>query len=138
MVCLVKLNIDMKDAYVEKFSAVLDEIHTFRVYPQVKIYVSVLLADHVEKTDFFVEPFGLRYMSITTPTSAKELGDNCLVVAGIFPGFRGMSDRYYVEIGSGSYSAAASVTGSKIFDSLAENFDLFRDGLRQISPPKFI
>jgi len=128
----------MKDVYVEKFSAVLDEIHTFRVYPQIKVYVSVLLADHVEKTDFFVEPFGLRYMSITTTTAAKELGDSCLVMAGIFPGYRGMPESYYIDIGSGSYSAAASATGSEIFGRLAENFDMFSDGLRQISPPIFL
>lgn len=128
----------MKDVYVEKFSAVLDSVHTFRVYPKIKVYMSVLLADHVEKTDFFVEPFGLRYMSLTSSSTAKELGDNCLVIAGIFPGYRCMPNRYYVEIGSGSYSMAANETGSEIFGSLAENFDIFCEGLRQLSPPTFL
>jgi hypothetical protein len=128
----------MRDIYIEAFSAVLDEIHTFQVYPIVKVYISVLLAVHVEKTDFFTKPFGLRYMDITTPTSAKELGDSCLVMAGIFPGYRGMPDRYYVEIGSGSYGAAASATGSEIFGSLAENFDELCKGLQQICPPRYL
>ena len=128
----------MKDIYVEKFSAVLEEIHTFRAYPIVKVYVSVLLAEHVEKTDFFSEPFGMRYMNIQKSYNAKELGDNCLVIAGIFPGYRGMPDNYYVDIGSGSYSAAAHATGSRVFAQLAENFDFIRAGLQEIHPPTFL
>jgi len=128
----------MKDVYVEKFSAVLEEIHTFRVYPKIKVYTSVLLADHVEKTNFFSEPFGLRYMDLQTSTNAKELGDNCLMISGIFPGYRGMPTDYYVEIGAGSYGMAASATGSEIFSQLAENFDRFRFGLQQIRPPRFL
>lgn len=128
----------MKDVYVEKFSAVLNEIDTFRVRPVVKTYVSVLLADHVEKTDFFSEPFGLRYMDLKNCYNAKELGDNCLVMAGIFPGFRGMPDRYYIEIGSGSYGVAASVTGSEIFGSLSREFEVLCEGLRHIRPKRYL
>lgn len=128
----------MKDVYVEKFSAVLDEIDTFRARPMVKVYVSVLLADHVEKTNFFSEPFGLRYMDLKNCHNAKELGDNCLVIAGIFPGFRRMPDRYYIEIGSGSYGMAASVTGSVIFRSLSRDFGVFCEGLQQIRPKRYL
>jgi len=128
----------MKDVYVEKFSAVLKEIHTFRVRPKMKIYVSVLLADHVERTDFFTKPVGLRYMDLQTSTNAKELGDNCLVIAGIFPGLRGMPTDYYIEIGSGSYAAAASVTGSEIFETLAQDFGVLCEGLQQIRPPRYL
>lgn len=127
----------MKDVYVEKFSAVLDEIETFRLRPMMKIYVSVLLADHVERTDFFAKPVGLRYMDLKTSTNAKELGDNCLVIAGIFPGYRGMPTEYYVEIGSGSYGLAANVTGSEIFENLAQEFGVLCEGLQQIRPPRY-
>jgi len=128
----------MKDIYVEKFSAVLDEIHTFKDCPRTKIYVSCLLADHVERTGFFTEPVGLRYMDLQTSTHAKELGDNCLVLVGIFPGYRGMPDDYYIEIGRGSYGMAASVTGSDVFEILARDFDIIRRGLNQLRPPTFL
>lgn len=130
----------MKDVYVEKFSAVLDDIYEFRAHPEIKTYASVLLADHVEKTDFFTEPFGLRYMDLRTSTNAKELGDNCLVIAGVFPEYgqsRGLTVEYFSQIGIGSYDTAATVTGSEIFALLAERFDHFRFGLQQIRPRQY-
>lgn len=128
----------MKDIYIEKFSAVLNEIHEFKVRPKTKLYVSCLLADHVEKTGFFSEPVGLRYMDLNTSHSAKELGDNCLVLVGIFPGYRGMPNNYYIEIGRGSYGMAASMTGSEIFDRLSKDFEIIQSGLNQLRPPTFL
>ena len=125
----------MKDVYFQKFSVVLDEVSQGRLPPPIHSYMASLLADHVEKTDFFSEPVALRYMSIKGSMTAKELGDNCLVIAGIFPGFRGMSDNYYVNIGAGSYSAAAAYTGSQIFKALACDFDEYRAVLNRIRPP---
>ena len=106
--------------------------------PMMKIYVSSLLADHVEKTHFFSEPFGLRYMDLQTSSAAKELGDNCLIIVGVFPGYRGMSDEYYSGIGAGSYSMAAHHTGSEIFESLAIHFNQVRLVLNQLKPPTFL
>jgi len=131
----------MKDVYVDKFSALINETSErtgLRFDPMIQTYVSVLLADHVERTDFFSQPFGLRYMDLQTSTNAKELGDNCLVLVGVFPGYRGMSSDYYVQIGSGSYGMAASATGSMVFETLARDFDSLRELLNQLSPPTFL
>lgn len=130
----------MKDVYVEKFSQVLDDISmqtgTY-LSPYIHSYLSSLLADHVEKTKFFVEPFAFRYMSLNNSTSAKELGDNCLILVGVFPGYRGMNNDYYVNIGAGSYGVAASATGSEIFDTLSKDFDNLRGFLNYIRPHRY-
>jgi hypothetical protein len=128
----------MKDVYFQKFSVVLDEVSHGTLPPPIHSYMASLLAEHVEKTDFFSEPVALRYMSIKGSMTAKELGDNCLVIAGIFPGFRGMSDDYYVSIGAGSYGVAATYTGSAIFKSLACDFDEYRAVLNRIRPPSIL
>lgn len=127
----------MNDIYVEKFTAVLNEVGGDMPLI-IKHYVSCLLADHVEKTNFFSEPFGLRYMELQGSIAAKELADNCLVIAGIFSGYRGMSDNYYENIGISSYSIAATFTGSIIFESLARDFSHIRLTLNQIRPKTFL
>jgi hypothetical protein len=131
----------MKDVYYEKFLEVLEDTwkrNDYYLPLEMRSYTASLLAAHVDKTNFFSEPFGLRYMDIQTSTNAKELGDNCLVIAGIFPGYRSMPDRYYIEIGVGSYSVAADATGSVMFGMMSDNFETVVDGLRQLSPPTLL
>jgi hypothetical protein len=127
----------MKDIYVEKFTAVLNEVGG-NMPLILKHYVSCLLAEHVEKTNFFSEPFGARYMDLQGSVAAKELADNCLVIVGIFSGYRGMSDSYYENIGISSYSIAATFTGSIVFKSLARDFNYIRLTLNQIQPKTFL
>lgn len=131
----------MKDIYVEKFTQVIEETWLEAgIYAphMLRLYVAGVLADHVERTDFFSEPFGIRYMQIDNAWSAKDLGDNCLVLVGMFPGYRGMDDAYYTRIGQGAYSAAAAATQSLIFDLMSDNFDTMRIGLNQLRPPTFL
>lgn len=135
-----QLNIVMKDIYVDKFSALIDETSQrtgLHFDPMIQGYVSVMLANYVEKTQFFSEPFGTRYMNIQNSTNAKELGDSCLVLVGFFSGYRGMSDHYYSEIGAGSYYVAANATGSEIFKTMAHDFYDLRELLKGVHPPKF-
>ena len=127
----------MKDIYVDKFSALIDETsHRIGLHfdPMIQGYVSVLLANYIDKTDFFSAPFGLRYMDLKRHYNAKELGDDCLVMVGFFSGYRGMSDHYYAEIGSGSYYVAANATGSNIFDTMAREFTELSELLNNIRP----
>jgi hypothetical protein len=130
----------MKDVYVDKFSSLIQETSgrtgTY-LPPTIEIYLTYLLASHVERTDFFQDPVALRYMQLSSHHSAKDLGDNCLVIAGIFSGLRGMDDSYYVNIGRGSYLTAAAATGSEILDRLARDFVEYKHFLNQITPPRY-
>lgn len=100
--------------------------------------MSALLADHIDKTNFFADPVALRYMALDNSIRAKELGDNCLVIAGMFSGYRGMSDDYYVQIGSGSYYVAANATGSEVFQTLARDFEELKLVLNSIRPTQYL
>lgn len=130
----------MKDVYVDKFSSLIQETSgrtgTY-LPPKIESYLTYLLASHVERTDFFREPVALRYMQLTSQHSAKDLGDNCLVIAGFFSGLRGMTDDYYIAIGRGSYHVAADATGSEIFERLAADFVEYKQFLNQIAPPRY-
>ena len=130
----------MNDAYVDKFSLLIQETsqRTGTYLPhKIESYLTYLLASHVERADFFRDPVALRYMSLSSHHSAKDLGDNCLVIAGIFSGLRGMDDSYYVNIGRGSYHVAADATGSEIFERLADDFVEYKRFLNQIGPPRY-
>lgn len=131
----------MKDIYVEKFTQVIEQTWSksgLEIPHMLQLYVAAVLADHVERTDFFSKPMGIRYMQIDNTWAAKDLGDNCLVLVGLFPGYRGMNDSYYAQIGAGAYATAASATRSEIFDAMSSNFNNIRFGLNQLRPPTFL
>lgn len=131
----------MKDVYVDKFLTLIQETSCktgTTVHPHLEVYVSYLLAAHITRTDFFTEPVALRYMSLNSRLGAKDLGDNCLIIAGIFSGFRNLNDEYYVAIGSDAYRVAASYTGSEIFKNLAVDFGQIKSLLNNIHPPRYI
>ena len=127
----------MKDIYVEKFSEVIETTQRRTGYPvswQMKSYLSYLLADHVERTDFWSESVALRYLALEAHHrhSAKDLADNCLVLTGIFPEFgnrRGLNVDYYAEIGAASYGIAADATGSAILAELHVEFYTLTENL---------
>jgi hypothetical protein len=83
----------------------------------------MLLAHHVERP--FFEPdssFAEKYLQLKTNRTAKELGDTCLFVSGVFPTYgrrKGLRKSYYTNIGISSYSQIQS----ELFSELASHFD---------------
>jgi len=62
--------------------------------------------------------------------SAKELGDTCLFVTGVFPTYgcrKGLNIKYYSNIGKSSYSMASEYLNIDLFDNLSKHFDILRD-----------
>lgn len=95
-------------------------------------YVVMLLATHMEKPDFLPNhSFTKAYLSIDKHSSsgAKQLGDTCLFVTGVFPNYgqhKGIDISYYTNIGKGSYAAAARVLNVSLFEALSKHFDVLR------------
>ena len=118
----------MNDAYTSALFDVVKETSIKRGYdlPEpIEAYVVMLLASHVDKTDFLPETFAESFLTIKTTTEAKELGDTCLFVAGVFPTIgtrKGLSRRYYQDIGSTSYEMASDMN-SNLFPVLARHFN---------------
>ena len=123
----------MNDAYTTALFDVVKESSATRGYdlPEpIEAYVVMLLASHVEKPDFLPETFGTTFMQLKTSNQAKELGDTCLFVAGVFPSIgerKGLKRRYYQDIGSSSYEMVAGARHPELFNTLATHFDFLSE-----------
>ena len=123
----------MNDAYTTALFDVVKESSATRGYdlPEpIEAYVVMLLASHVEKPDFLPETFGTTFMQLKTSNQAKELGDTCLFVAGVFPSIgerKGLKRRYYQDIGSSSYEMVAGARHPELFNALATHFNFLSE-----------
>ena len=118
----------MNDAYRTALFDVVKETSEREGYElpeNIEAYVVMLLATHVDKTNFLPNTFAEAFLSIKNPTEAKKLGDTCLFVAGVFPTIgerKGLKRRYYQDIGSTSYEMVAEVMHPELFTPLATHF----------------
>jgi hypothetical protein len=90
----------------------------------------MLLASYVDKPNFLPETFGMSLMQLKTSAQAKELGDTCLFVAGVFPSMgerKGLKRRYYQDIGSTSYEMVAGSKNPELFNTLATHFNFLSE-----------
>ena len=126
----------MKDAYRIAFYDVVKETQAKTGYDlpeHLEAYVVMLLAHHVDRPDFLPEDsFAEAYLKLSRPAdmSAKELGDTCLFVTGVFPTYgrkHGIRRRYYQNIGIGSYEIVAEVMNRDLFTELATHFNFLSD-----------
>jgi hypothetical protein len=123
----------MNDAYTTALFDVVKESSATRGYdlPEpIEAYVVMLLASHVDKPDFLPETFGTTFMQLKTANQAKDLGDTCLFVAGVFPSIgerKGLKRRYYQDIGSSSYEMVAGARHPELFNTLATHFNFLSE-----------
>ena len=130
------LNTYMKDAYTEVFYDIVRETQVdtgYELPEHVEAYVVMLLAYHIDRPNFLPEKsFAEAYMRLRKPAdlNAKELGDTCLFVTGVFPSYgsrHGLNRRYYQDIGSTSYEMVADVMNGELFNTLATHFVFVSD-----------
>ena len=123
----------MNDAYTTALFDVVKETSATRGYdlPEpIEAYVVMLLANFVDKPDFLPDTFGPTFMQLKTSSEAKQLADTCLFVAGVFPSIgtrKGLSRRYYQDIGSSSYEMVAGARHPELFNTLATHFDFLSE-----------
>jgi hypothetical protein len=126
----------MKDAYRIAFFDLVKETQAKTGYDlpeHLEAYVVMLLAHFVERPDYLPESsFAEAYLRLTRPAdfSAKELGDTCLFVTGVFPSYGskyGIKRHYYRDIGIGSYEMVAEVMNKELFTQLATHFTFLSD-----------
>ena len=118
----------MKDEYYEAFFNVVKNTQQntgFDLPQHVEAYIVMLLSSYVERDD--IPPactFAEIFMTIKTSGEAKELGDICLFVSGVFPLYKkryGINRRYYQDIGSTSYDIASDMN-AELFPVLSKHF----------------
>ena len=132
----------MKDEYTTAFYDLAKDAQSTTGYElpvEVEAYVVMLLADKLDKPNFLPEKsFAEAYLSLKQPyrLSAKELGDTCLFVTGVFPDY-GMSIDYYSNIGKSSYNLATTNLDIEIFELLSLKFDFVREFINIATKPNY-
>ena len=136
----------MKDAYRIAFYDVVKETQAKTGYDlpeHLEAYVVMLLAYNIDRSDFLPEEsFAQAYLRLKQPASlsAKELGDTCLFVTGVFPTYghkHGLNRRYFQDIGIGSYEMVAEVMHPDLFSQLATHFHFLSDFIEvTVNSPK--
>lgn len=136
----------MKDVYVNAFLGVVKETQDKTGYDlpeHIEAYVVMLLAQNIDRPEFLPEKsFAEAYLKLRKPAnhSAKELGDACLFVSGVFPTYgskHGLSRKYFQDIGSTSYEMVAEVMHRELFTQLAHHFHFLSDFIEvTVSLPK--
>lgn len=126
----------MEDAYTSAFYGLVKETQErsgLELPTELEAYVVMLLATFTDRPNYLPEDsFAESYLKLQRPAdlTAKELGDTCLFVTGVFPEYgsrRGMSRRYYQNIGIGSYEMVAEVFHKELFSNLARHFEFVSD-----------
>jgi len=120
----------MLDAYTDAFFGIVREAQETSGYElpvHLEHYVVMVLAVHIDKPNWHPEnSFAEAYLKIGNRSNAKELGDTCLFVSGVFPSFgskKGLPRSYFQNIGKTSYS---QITG-ELFTDLSNHFDFLSD-----------
>jgi hypothetical protein len=125
------INTIMKDAYVDAFRSVVlcTQAETGYELPEpIEAYVVMLLAHNLDRPNFIPEEtFAQAYLKLRRPAdhSAKELGDACLFVTGVFPTYgakHGLDKSYYQDIGITSYDMVAETLNGELFSQLSTHF----------------
>ena len=126
----------MNDAYRVAFYDVVKETQASTGYDlpeHLEAYVVMLLSHFVDKPDYLPEKsFAEAYLKLKRPAdmSAKELGDTCLFITGVFPTYgskHGLNRRYFQDIGAGSYGIVAEVMHTDLFVELSTHFHFLSD-----------
>ena len=131
----------MRDEYTSAFYDVVKEASETTGYQlpiEIESYVVMLLADKIDKPNFLPEQsFAESLLSLKKPyrLNAKELGDTCLFVTGVFPEY-GISVEYYSNIGKSSYTMIQEGMNTTLFSLLATRFDFIREFINLTVTPK--
>ena len=126
----------MKTEYTNAFYRIVcetKETYGYDLPIELESYIVFLLASHLDKPDFLPKStFAESYLKLerSSKQNAKELGDTCLFVTGVFPNYaknKGLDIDYYSNIGKSSYTLAGESLNIDLFESLSKHFDLLRN-----------
>jgi len=123
----------MKDDYTPAFYEVVKDTQASSGYDlphHIEAYIVMLLCEFVDRKDIPPEKtFAEQFLAIQNNHQAKQLGDVCLFVSGVFPRLKqraGLNRRYYQDIGSTSYEIASTMN-EDLFPTLANHFVFLSD-----------
>tara|TARA_B100001564_G_C20566136_1_gene636134 strand:+ start:53 stop:490 length:438 start_codon:yes stop_codon:yes gene_type:complete len=125
------------DDYFNAFYDIVKETQESSGYVlpvELESYIVMLLSHHIDKPDWLPQSsFAEVYLTISETGSkrltAKELGDACLFLTGVFPQYatKKMNKKYYQDIGSSSYEVVHDLIPGSVFKQLSTNFVFLSD-----------
>jgi hypothetical protein len=129
---LDSINIFVKDVYLRTFRTLIKERERetgFEMPYTVESYCVQLLAERVENNNLIPDPsFAERYLILFQSPKADEFrqfGDDCLFFTAILPEYgrrRGLSKRYYCDLGISSYHTCGDLAGERLYKQLGDCF----------------
>ena len=126
------------DDYFNAFYEIVKETQESSGYTlpvDLESYIVMLLSHHIDKPNWLQEKsFAELYLNLANKTKrmpAKELGDKCLFLTGVFPQYANKRNkrRYYQDIGSSSYSVVHELIPGSVFGQLSTHFVFLSDFL---------
>ena len=145
---LFSVNIIMKynrEVYHEPLRQVIKEtsVETGYVLPvQIEMYVIELLVYYIDRPNFLPEQTfteSLYKLDHRSSFSAKDLGDTCLFVTGVFPNYGkkyGLNKSYYKNIGKTSYDQASRILNHELFSALCTHFEVIGKFINKATNPR--
>lgn len=122
----------MKEIYIRTFRTLIKEREQetgFELPHTVETYCVHLLANRVENNNLIPEPsFAEKYLIMFQEPRADEFrqfGDDCLFFTAILPEYgnrRGLSKRYYCDLGVSSYHTCGDLAGERLYKQLGDCF----------------
>ncbi|HTM63697.1 MAG TPA: hypothetical protein VL360_04285 [Gammaproteobacteria bacterium] len=117
-----------------------DRCHIY-LHEEIESYLVSLLVRFTKNTDFANQTIANKFLQamqeqdILRRYSLAEVGDQCLLYSGFFPGIaerRQVKVRYFVDIGRSAYATISNTT-SDLYGSLASQFVSLMDVLQSVN-----
>lgn len=90
-------------------------------------YTVQILTDKLDKNPWDPQPsYAEQYMTVRTLEQARLLGDTCFFARAVFPDYmqpRGISARYFVELGQGCYERVLREHEVPVLREFSKNFE---------------
>jgi len=122
----------VKEVYLRTFRNLIKDRERetgFKMPYTVESYCVHLLAERVENNNLIPEPsFAEKYLTMfQTPKAEdfRQFGDDCLFFTAILPEYgnrRGLSKRYYCDLGISSYHTCGDLVGEQLYKQLGDCF----------------
>jgi hypothetical protein len=135
----------INDIYIEAFRNVIHEterVTGYTVPEPVKTYVVMLLSSYMDRTNFMPNcAFIEELLSLYSHRKAKELGDTCLFLTGVFPEYGkryGIDKNYYIGIGMESYNIASRQLNDQLLKMLSDNFSYLQRFIEISTKPNIL
>lgn len=94
-------------------------------------YQTNILASFMDRPDWQPEPsYAERYMTIRNANEAVNLGNVCWFTRAVFPELkrhRGITHRYYTELGQGCYAMALKHTVTPTIRMMRDHFEFLAE-----------